>query len=260
MPERERRSTSGWPRTDMHLHATHYRLDGARPEMTVANIARWLEEGGYEAAGIVEHLDRSPKHPLSSLEALVGEFRTIRSTIHLYVGAEVEYRGDGITIPESPQIKRRLGLDYYLAAAHGVEDGVTSTAAFIEDHHRRLMGIVACDFVDVVAHPWTGGHSFARRGLIEQWQFGLIPERYLREFVDAAKHYGKAIELNSKALADVSDPAFGVYLEMLRASQVAITIGSDAHSAERMGAAVPLMSLLQDAGLDADRLWEPAQW
>ena len=29
-----------WPRIDLHLHATHYRLEGARPEMTVANIVR----------------------------------------------------------------------------------------------------------------------------------------------------------------------------------------------------------------------------
>ena len=38
-----------WPRTDLHLHATHYRLEGARPEMTVTNIVRRVEGAGLDA-------------------------------------------------------------------------------------------------------------------------------------------------------------------------------------------------------------------
>ena len=102
---------ANWPQTDMHLHATHYRIEGAREDMTVTNIVRNLETTGYVAAGIVEHLDTNPKHPLHCLEALVAELRPLSTSLDLFAGAELDYQGDGITIAEAQTIKRRLGLD-----------------------------------------------------------------------------------------------------------------------------------------------------
>ena len=250
-----------WPRTDIHLHATHYRLEGARPEMTVANIVRRVKDAGYITAGIVEHLDTNPKHPLSCLEALVAEFRALdradAGTLNLYVGAELDSQENGISIPDAPAIKERLGLDYYLAGVHGLGENVTSSLTYIDEHHRRLMGIVQAPYVDVVVHPWCGGHSYARRRRIEGWRFEWIPERYLAEFIDAVRASGKAIELNTKVLADANDPAFAHYLELLRASGAPVTVGSDAHAMERVGNVDPLNALLQDAGFDPLRLWQP---
>jgi len=250
---------SAWPLTDMHVHATHYRLDGAKPDMTVSNIVRRLEALGCASAGIVEHLDTNPKHPLACLEALVGEFRRAWSaSCALFVGAELDYQDDAISIPTAPEIKERLGLDYYLAAAHGVGRGVTTTRAFIDDHHRRLMGIVeCCPYVDVVAHPWAEGHKHAARGLIEAWDFAMIPERYLREFVQAAAAHGKAIEINRKVLTDADAPAFHAYLERIRSAGVRVSIGSDAHSMEFVGCTESLSSLLRRAGFPATALWRP---
>jgi histidinol phosphatase-like PHP family hydrolase len=250
---------TGWPRIDMHLHATHYRLQTPQEDMTVSNIARRLEQQAYVAAGIVEHLDTSPKHPFSCLEAMVTEFRTVSSALELFVGAELDYQEDAITIAEAPAIKRRLGLDFYLAAAHGVGDGVTCAADYVQDHHRRLMGIVEqCGYVDIVAHPWGEGHAFARRGLIETWHFEMVPERYLQEFIDAVKYHNKAIEINRKAWADRDDPAFGHYLHMLRNARAAIAIGSDAHSMDKVGSAEPLNAWIERAGFDAASIWTPA--
>lgn len=248
---------SQWPRTDLHLHATRYRLDGARQEMSVSNIVRCLEDRSYTAAGIVEHLDTQPKHPVHCLEALVAESRSLSSALELFVGAELDYQEGAITVPQAPAIKQRLGLDYYLAAAHGVPVGTTSAGAYIEDQHRRLMGILACETVDIVAHPWAEGHGHARRGRIEGWRFEWIPERYLREFIDAARHHGKAIEINYKAAADASDPAFGHYLEMLCQAGVTVTLGSDAHSLERVDSADVIAEIVRNAGLDPARLWVP---
>jgi len=248
-----------WPLTDLHLHATRYRLANIRPEMTVANIVKRLEATSYVVGGIVEHLEPGPKHPVGCLEALVQEFRSIRSSVELFVGAELDFRGDGITFPEAAQAKRRLGLDFFLAAAHGVPDGITSCAAFAEVHHRRLMGIVSrCDYVDIVAHPWTDGHGLVRRGLVSEWHFECIPERYLREFVEAAKHYGKAIEVNRKVLADAGDPAFAEYLRLLRGARVPLTVASDAHTMDYVASTAPLNALLQAAGLSSQCLWKPA--
>jgi histidinol phosphatase-like PHP family hydrolase len=242
----------------MHLHATHYRLVGAQQDMTVTHIVQHLEARSYAVAGIIEHLDTNPKHPLHCLEALVAEFRSLSSPLDLYVGAELDYQGDAITIPESPTLKRSLGLDYYLAAAHGLGEGVATTAAYIEDHHRRLMGIVErCPYVDIVAHPWSEGARFAQRGQIETWRFERIPERYLREFVDAAAYHGKAIEVNRKALATADDPAYKSYLCMLVEAGVPVTVGSDAHAMDRIDVIDPLNALLQDAGFRPECLWRP---
>jgi histidinol phosphatase-like PHP family hydrolase len=262
-----------WPRTDLHLHATRYRLTGARPEMTVANIVGRLKDKGYVTAGIVEHLDTHRKHPLSCLENLVSEFRTVErehpgvrdGSLALYVGAELDYQGDldgqggGISIPDALAIRERLGLDYLLAGVHGLSEGVTSAQTYVEDHHRRLMGIAACPYVDVVVHPWCGGHSYARRGRIEAWRFECIPEQYLVAFVDAAAQSGKAIEINAKVQADAGDPAFQRYLELLRESGVRVTVGSDAHDIERVGNVDPLNALLREAGFGPDRLWRPGR-
>jgi len=191
------------------------------------------------------------------LEALVAEFRTVSSACALYVGAELEFQGGAISVPEAPRLKERLGLDYYLAAAHGVGEGVASTQAFIEDHHRRLMGIVATPYVDIVAHPWVEGRKFAERGLIEAWGWDLIPEDYLREFVEGAAATGKAIEVSRKVLPDAQDPAFQAYLRLLRDVGATVTVASDAHALPGPGATAPLTDLLAAAGFAPERLWRP---
>ncbi|NLD44242.1 MAG: hypothetical protein GX657_12195 [Chloroflexi bacterium] len=248
-----------WPLSDMHVHATRYRLEGARQEMTVANIARHLESLGCQSAGIVEHLDTAPKHPLSCLEHLVAEFRTVRSSCALYVGAELDFQGQAISIPDAAAIKERLGLDFYLAAAHGVGEGVRTVTAFIEDHHRRLMGIVTrCPYVDVVAHPWVEAPRFAERGRIDRWDWSLVPEHYLREFVEAAAAHGKAIEISRKALSSADSPVFRAFLGMIRDAGARVTTSTDAHSMAEMGNLARLTELLAAAGLAPASLWQPA--
>jgi len=247
-----------WPLTDMHIHATRYRLSAPDQEMSVSRIAERLERLGYHAAGIVEHLDTNPKHPVTCLESLVSEFRSVASSVRLYVGAELDYQGGAISVPDAPRIKERLGLDYYLAAAHGMGEGVRDARSFIEDHHRRLMGIAeGCDYVDIVAHPWVEGSKFAARGLIEEWDLGMVPQAHLREFVEATRQSGKAIEISRKVLAHAEEPAFREYLVMLQESGVCVVVSSDAHSMEAIGGATPLNSLLAEAGFGPERLWTP---
>ena len=248
-----------WPLSDMHTHATRYRLYRARPEMTVAALAEHLDGLGCDYAGIVEHLDANPEHPVRCLEALVAEFRTVSASCALYVGAELDFQGQAISAPEAPRLKERLGLDYLLAAAHGVGEGATSTQDYIADHHRRLMGIIEdCPYVDIVAHPWVEGRRFAERGLIEAWDWALIPERYLREFVEGAAATGKAIEVSRKVLPDAEDPAFQAFLRLVREGGGPVTVASDAHSLPGPGATASLTTLLAAAGFCPERLWRPA--
>lgn len=249
-----------WPKTDFHIHATYHRLGNPQKDMTVANIVRRCEGLSYSSVGMVEHLDRSPKHPLSCLEELVEEFRSVSSSMDCFVGAELDKVDEGISVPGAREIKERLGLDYFLGAVHGVGPQVTSVEAYVEDHHRRLMALVEdCDFVDIVAHPWVTGRALVGRGIVDEWRFEYIPEGVLREFVQALADHGKAVELNRKARLDFDDPAYRRFVDMLREAGVRISIGSDAHRMEAVGTTAPLEGFLQAMQFPSEQIWTPTR-
>jgi len=249
---------NNWPKTDFHIHATVHRLGNPQEDMTVANLVRRCEALSYSSIGIVEHLNRSPKHPVSCLEELVKELRSVSSSLDLFVGAELDMVEEGISVPGARAIKERLGLDYFLGAVHGVGADVAGAEAYIADHHRKLMALVEdCDFVDVVAHPWVYGHKFVQRGIIDDWRFATIPEEMLEEFVQALADHGKAIELNGKARKDFDDPAYRQFVRMLKDAGVAISIGSDAHRMEAVGTTSPLDDFLQRMDVPSEQIWTP---
>jgi len=261
---------NNWPKTDFHIHATVHRLGNPQEDMTVANLVRRCEALSYSSVGIVEHLDRSPKHPLSCLEELVEEFRSVRrrvsasSSLDLFVGAELDIVDtnrpvdEGTSVARTREIKERLGLDYFLGAVHGVGSDVASAEAYIADHHRKLMALVEdCDFVDVVAHPWVTGHKLVQRGLMDDWHFGAIPEQMLEAFAQALVDHGKAFELNGKARKDFGDPAYRQFVRMLKDAGVAISIGSDAHRMEAVGTTSPLDEFLQEMDVPPRQIWTP---
>lgn len=247
-----------WPKTDFHIHATVHRLGNPQDDATVAHIVRRCEALGYSSIGVVEHLNRSPKHPLSCLEALVEEFRSVCSSMACFVGSELDMVDEGISVAGAREIKARLGLDYFLGAVHSVGPDVTGVEAYVEDHHRKLMALVEdCDFVDVIAHPWVTGRRLVRRGVIEEWRFEYIPDEVLREFVQALADHGKAVEVNSKARLDFDDPAYRRFVDMLKEAGVPVAIGSDAHRMEMVGATSPLDDFLQAMQFPSDRIWTP---
>lgn len=247
-----------WPKTDFHLHATRYRLGNPRPEATVANMVARCEALGYQQVGIVEHLDDSPKHPLHCLEALLAEFRAVVSPVKLYAGAELDINEDDMSVPEHASLKESLGLDYYLASVHSLGPDVRDIPSFIQDHHRRTMLLVErYDQVDVIAHPWATGQSLVRRGMAPEWRFEFIPPAYLHELADGLRQQGKALELNGKARAHFDDPAFVAFMDMVRGFGVPVSIGSDAHSLERVGETAELDAFLQERGFGPGQLWTP---
>lgn len=78
-----------WPKADFHLHAAFHRPDTPQAEMMVPSIVQRCEALGYEAIGLVEHLNLTLGHPLHCLEERVASLRQMRPTIKLYVGAEL---------------------------------------------------------------------------------------------------------------------------------------------------------------------------
>ncbi len=244
---------AGLPRTDFHIHATYYRARGRRDDMTAAGVVRRCEELGLEAVGVVEHLNRSPKHPLKYLREMAEEVRRVGSALRLFVGAELDVLDEKGAVTGSRAVKDELGLDYFLAAVHGLAGDVSSTEEFVKANHSRLMGVVEnCDYVDVIAHPWCAGH-----GVRGEWSFGRVPKRCLRELAQALAENGKAYEVNSKAERDFADPAYREFVRGLRGAGVKVAVGSDAHSMDRIGASRVIDAFLKDLGFSAEHLFSP---
>ena len=251
---------SAWPKTDFHLHATKYRLGENWPDMTVEHIVQRCEALGYTDIGIVEHLDKSPKHPVACLEGLVAEFRTVTSAMRISVGAELDIGDVEMSVPDTSRTKERLGLDYCLASVHSIGPDVVDIPSFVADHHRRTMLLVErYDPVDVIAHPWETGRALVRRGIADEWRFEFVPEAFLAELVDGLRTNGKAMELNAKAEAHFREAAFRDWMSKVRDAGVLVAIGSDAHRDERIGATIPQERFLREMGFGPEQLWLPGQ-
>ena len=244
-----------FPRTDFHVHASYYRSEGRREEMTVSGVLRRCEEMSFEAVGVVEHLNRSPKHPLECLRALAAEAREVSSGVALFVGAELDVLDERGAVTGSEETKNELGLDYYLAAVHALATAAPSTEEFVEKNHRRLMGVVEnCPAVDVIAHPWCAGRSLGAGG---GWSFERVPEKYRQELTEALAGSGKAFEVNTKAERDFPDAAYRDFIRGLRDAGVKVAVGSDAHSMERVGASRVIDEFLGELGFSSGQLWTP---
>ena len=226
--------------------------------MTAAGVVRRCEELSLQVVGIVEHLNLDPKHPLRCLESLVEEFRGVSSKLSLFVGAELDVLDDRGTVSGSQEIKDRLGLDYFLGAVHGPGKEAGSAAEFIERYHTLLMGVVeGCPFVDGLAHPWCVGRALKARGLVDEWSFERIPEKYREELVQALARHRKAFEVNIKARSDFADPAYRQFIRTVRDAGVKVVVGSDAHGMERIGESRVIDEFLQELAFPVEQVWTP---
>ena len=251
---------ASFPRTDLHVHATRYRKHGRRDDMTVAGVVRRCEEVSLQVVGIVEHLNSDAKHPVQCLEGLVEEFRGVSSELSLLVGAELDILDGRGVVSGSQEIKDRLGLDYFLGAVHGLVEDASSAGEFFERYHKLVMGAVeGCPFVDAIAHPWCVGRALEARGLVDEWSFERIPERYRRELAQALAECGKAVEVNAKAQAAFADPAFREFVRSCRDAGVKAMAGSDAHSMERIGDSRVVDEFLMEMAFPAEQIWTPAR-
>ena len=239
------------------MHATYYRTHGRREEMTVSAIVRRCEELGLDALGAVEHLNESPEHPIECLRALAEEARGVSSGLALFVGAELDVLDERGTVTASEEVKRELGLDYFLAAVHGLVSDVSSVEEFVERNHRVLMGVaVNCRFADVLAHPWCVGHSLEARG-IDGWSFERLPETRQDELIAALAENKKAFELNARARQDFADPAYREFILKLRDAGVKLAVGSDSHSMEKLDASECIGGFLEEMDFPAGQIWTP---
>lgn len=246
------------PVTDFHMHATAHRLGNPKPHHTVRAVIERCCELGVETAGIMEHLNASSIHPLTCLEALVAEFRSLTPPFPCYVGTEVDILDDAGSVSCGPSVRDDLGLDYMLAAVHLDPDAIPDVTAYIEEEFRRMLGVIEHNpFVDVIAHPWGEGIRWQRAGHIESWSYAMIPDACQEAFIEKAGKHGKAIELSFSGKNTLDDDAYRRFVCLVRDAGVCITVGSDAHDLQGIERAVPAARALGELGFNKQQLWDP---
>jgi len=226
--------------------------------MTVAGIVRRCAELSFDAVGVLEHLNHSPKHTLEGLKALAREARSLSSDLTLYIGAELDILDDTGAVTGSAELRDELGLDYLMAAVHGALKGVTSIGEFVDGYQRLLMGVAEhCDSIDVIAHPWAGAQAVAEGDSDDEWSYARIPEHYRGELLKALSERGIALELNRRSLRDLDAPHFRDFFLQVREAGVRIAIGSDAHKMQFIGESFPLDDFLRELEFPPEQIWLP---
>lgn len=247
------------PATDFHIHATAYRLGNPKPDHTLRAVVDRCAQVGIEVAGVVEHLNASPRHPLSCLEALVRDFEALAPSLCIYVGAEVDILDKRGTVSCSPAIRDRLGLHYVLGAVHLGPDDLPDIATYIEEEYYRMVGVIEHNpLIDVIAHPWGEGFRWEKAGRVERWTYALIPEQYREDLIEKAVAASKALELSFAGRNRLDDKAYREFVSLARSSGVRVALGSDAHDLEGIGRTVEGTRRLEELGFGPQHLWAPS--
>ncbi|MDA0747894.1 MAG: hypothetical protein O2954_15345 [bacterium] len=245
------------PRTDTQIHATRYRADRPKPEVSVAACLERCVEEGIEYAGILEHLG-GWRHPLESLKELAAEFRSLESPIPTAIGMEVNTRDTKGTMDGTEADKDAVGLNFVLAESASIPEELVSVDAFVEYDHRCQMAATRHAWVDVIVHPWTRIEKRLRgMGYEGEWRFSMIPEAFFVEWADALATHVTACEMNSKNIAFFDEPLYVHFIDLLVERKVKIAVGSDAHVLDAIGAAAPIYGFLEKRQVPPELIWFP---
>ena len=123
-------------------------------------------------------------------------------------------------------------LDIVLAGFHE-EAGYAGSS--VEDNTRAMIGAIENPFVHIIVHPGNP-------------QFPIDPE----QIVSAAKHYGKALELNNKSFnfRPGSSPNCNLIAKLAHQHELTVAINSDAHLCYGVGECEIAIALAEATGID----------
>lgn len=273
--------------SDWHIHS-RWSCDGAC--MTVPDLVRHTTEKGIVDFGLTDHL-HTP-YNLPDIDASRRAFLAQAPSPHFHFGIEIscvsQWELDeiaagharnptyGIRQGGPPGAAPAIGLDRDMIAWYGIEYVVAGThwplyvdferQTIIRDYHRQNMFLATHPLVDIVAHPWWWmGHWQDERGdyPAEPWfdDFGCIPAVMHDEFASACVESGTAVEVNISAI--LLNPQYperfvDQYLEYaaeLHRRGVALSIGSDCHSAHYEIDFERAAELLAPLGIKDEEWW-----
>nr|MDD6335420.1 histidinol-phosphatase HisJ family protein [bacterium] len=233
-------------RADQHVH-TFLSPDSDGDSICTARRAQEL---GLTHLTITEHVDLG--HPLDMfnhpmpVEIYRNQIAAMRAAcpgLHIGVGLEVGYIPQAVgTVAR--YVQRVQPLDFALLSVH-VVDGLDpyDEEYFVgrtrEDAYRRYLEVVLESM-----SAWEGWHSLAHIGYV--WKYCKLPDPVLHyaafpclidEILRRLIGMDRALEINTSAFAkhDEAIPASTIVARYYELGGRLITIGSDAHSPEKVG-------------------------
>lgn len=221
-------------KADYHTHTVYSHGKGSAED----NIKAALERG-LEAVGIADHCTANFMYGIRRIDRYITEIESAKnkyeSSIEIKTGIELNLTGlDGsVDIPAGKQfdvvimgyhkavIPRNLHTLWTFAMARRFEEKITQAyMRAIQKHH-----------IDILAHLGYG-----------------VPANY-QKIAQACVDYGTLFEINNKHSELTADN-----LRAAATTGVRFVVSSDAHRPEHVGLVQNALSLIERAGLSADRI------
>ena len=210
----------GFPQIDLQMHTQW--TDG---QSSVGQMIDAARSAGLQAIALTEHYNTTS----AWYREFVEEVKALREPLELpevYYGVEVaavDY-GGGLKADVA-----KLDAELVLGVVHRYPRegggfwnfGELTAEQAVDLEMRILMGLACNPQIDVLGHP--GGAAFRK--------FGPFPVERLEPVMRAAKARGVAFEVNTKYLWDLDG-----LLALLERVDPFVSFGSDAHSADQVGA------------------------
>jgi putative hydrolase len=210
---------------DLHTHTIA--SDGYS---TVREMAEYAGQKGLKIIAITDHglgMDGGPhiNHFLN-----MGMWPRVMSNVKVLRGVEANILDSTGTVDMPEMLLKEL--DIVLAGFHE-EAGYAGSS--VEENTRAMIGAIGNPFVHIIVHPGNP-------------QFPVDPE----QIVAAAKHYGKALELNNKSFdfRPGSSPNCNLIAKLAHRHKLTVAINSDAHLCYGIGECATAIALAEETGID----------
>lgn len=207
---------------DLQVHTT--RTDG---EADLDAVLRLAEERGLGVIAITEHVRRETDW-FAEFAAEVRAARAGHAALEVLVGCETKAMDTSGTLDVTDAI--RDACDIVLGSVHRmpkegggyVDPGAHSREEFGRMELEFALGMIETAPIDVLAHPM--GMSMRKHP--------EFPEDAMRTILSRGKAKSVPVEINTSYLGD----HFPRFLELCREIDPIVSIGSDVHKLESLGA------------------------
>ena len=233
---------------DLHIHTFHSPC--GRDEMLPENIVRTAAERGLTTIGITDHLYSFTDHAMfDDIRARVENVcRSIKNPPLVFLGCEAEIMSPGCTTGSRELAER---LDYVMVAfTHFQNKGITElpptkdTEVLARHYLASFEYAVSLPWAFTVAHPFLVIPEVCSPDILK-----LIREPDLTPLLETARENDIAMEISARALFPWQGSFSIGFYKLCKKIGLKFTIGSDAHSLDRLGDIQCLKPLLSEAGL-----------
>lgn len=251
---------------DFHIHSRFSPDSKADPD----KIVKSAERQGLRHIIFTEHCEANlnqalpenkPLWPPLDIESYTAKIEEIQKTAPLKVGIGIELGQATFALSAAKKALNAYDWDMVLGSMHNIEGGIYFYYVDYKNADiEKLTKLYFNDLYDLV--KWNGfdvlSHIYYHLRYIYRQGFTLDIKKYEAEIRDIFRlliSNGKGIEINNSSLTDVyGDVIPGLYfLKIYREmGGEIITIGSDAHTEDRVGLGVDYsLGLLKEAGFKA---------